>query len=176
MSTVASYIRHGRGSVRLYLHGPIGLPEFLHAVFGAVELERHEFGPHSFHVEMEVGDSVVVVEAGELPAEVEPWKSSVYVYVEDVDAVFARAVELGAKVLKPVEDKPYQERQGGSLMQQATHGGSPPTRACELRTIRPSLALACAAGPPIDLLASAGCLTQLALPYCQSNSRRRLRA
>jgi PhnB protein len=39
----------------------------------------------------------------------------VYVYVEEVDAVFARAVELGGKVLAPVEDKPYQERQGGFL-------------------------------------------------------------
>ena len=115
MPTVASYIRHGRGSVRPYLHGPVGLPEFVRAVFQAVELERHEFGPQSFHVEMQVGDSVVVIEAGELPAEIKPWQSSVYVYVEEVDAVFARAVQLGAKVLASVEDKPYQERQGGFL-------------------------------------------------------------
>jgi PhnB protein len=61
---------------------------------------------------MQIGDSVVVIEAGELPDEVRPWQGSVYVYVEEVDSVFARAVELGAKVLAPVEDKPYQERQG----------------------------------------------------------------
>lgn len=115
MPTVLSHIRHGRGSVRPYLHGPVGLPEFLRAVFQALELERHEFGPQSFHVEMQVGDSVVVIEAGELPDEVKPWQGSVYVYVEDVDAVLARAVERGAKLLAPVEDKPYQERQGGFL-------------------------------------------------------------
>jgi PhnB protein len=115
MPTVASHIRHGHGSVRPYLHGPVGLPEFVRAVFQAVELERHEFGPQSFHVEMQVGDSVVVIEAGEFPAEVKRWQSSVYVYVEEADAVFARAVQLGAKVLAPVEDKPYQERQGGFL-------------------------------------------------------------
>lgn len=115
MPTVLSHIRHGRGSVRPYLHGPVGLPEFLSAVFQALELERHEFGPQSFHVEMQVGDSVVVIEAGELPDEVKPWQGSVYVYVEDVDAVLARAVERGAKLLAPVEDKPYQERQGGFL-------------------------------------------------------------
>lgn len=115
MSTVASHIRHGRGSVRPYVHGPVGLPEFVSAVFQGVELERHEFGPQSFHVEMQVGDSVLVIEAGELPAGIKPWQSAVYVYVEDVDAVFARAVEFGANVLAPVEDKPYQERQGGFL-------------------------------------------------------------
>lgn len=114
-NTVAPHIRHGRGSVRPYLRGPVGLPEFVGAVFRAVELERHAFGPQSFHVEMQVGDSVVVIEAGELPDAVRPWQASVYVYVEEVDAVFARAVELGAKVLALVEDKPYQERQGGFL-------------------------------------------------------------
>ena len=115
MATHLSHIRHGRGSVRPYLHGPLSLLEFVKAAFQAVELERHEFGPRSFHVEMQIGDSVVVIEAGELPHEVKPWQGSVYVYVEDVDAVFARAVELGAVVLAPIEDKPYQERQCGFL-------------------------------------------------------------
>ena len=36
-----------------------------------------------------------------------------YVYVEDVDPVCQRAVESGAKQIAPVEDKPYQEHQGG---------------------------------------------------------------
>jgi PhnB protein len=115
MPTVLSHIRHGRGSARPYLCGPVDLPKFVSAVFQAVELERHEFGPQSFHVEMQVGDSVVVIEAGALPAEVKPWQASVYVYVEEVDAVFARAIELGGQVLAPVEDKPYRERQGGFL-------------------------------------------------------------
>lgn len=115
MTTDASHIRHGRGSVRPYLHGPMELPEFLRETFGAVELERHEFGPRSFHVEMLIGDSVLVIEAGELPSDVTPWQGSVYVYVEDVDTVFARALELGAKLLAPLQDKPYRERQGGFL-------------------------------------------------------------
>jgi PhnB protein len=115
MQPVLSHVRHGRGSVRPYLHGPVDLPEFLGTVFQVVELERHEFGPQSFHVEMQLGDSVVVIEAGDLPADASPWQGSVYVYVEDVDAVFARAVDHGAKVLSPLQDKPYQERQGGFL-------------------------------------------------------------
>lgn len=115
MATTPTHVRHGRGSVRPYLYGPIDLPEFLRDVFGAVELERHEFGPRSFHVELRIGDSVLVVEAGELPEKIAPWRGSVYVYVEDADAAYARAVTLGAKPLAPVTDKPYHERQGGFL-------------------------------------------------------------
>jgi PhnB protein len=115
MDKVSSHIRQGRSSVRPYLHGPVDLPEFVGKVFGAAELERHEFGPQSFHVEMQLGDSVIVIEAGDLPADVKPWQGTVYVYVKDADAVFRRAVELGAKVLAPLEDKPYQERQGGFI-------------------------------------------------------------
>ena len=35
--------------------------------FGAVELERHEFGPTSFHIEAQIGDSVIVLETGDPP-------------------------------------------------------------------------------------------------------------
>ena len=101
--------------MRPYLHGPAGLPDFLKSVFGAVELERFDFGPDSFHVELQIGDAVVVVEAGELPPDVAPWTGAVYVYVADVDAVHARALALGARLLAPVEDKPYDERQGGFI-------------------------------------------------------------
>lgn len=113
MTKTASHIRQGRGSVRAYLYGPVDLPEFIRKTFDATEIERFEFGPRSFHVEMRIGDSTLAIEAGELPADVKPWTCSVYVYVEDVDAVFQRALELGAKQIAPVEDKPYQERQGG---------------------------------------------------------------
>jgi uncharacterized glyoxalase superfamily protein PhnB len=115
MSNTKAHVRHGIGSVRPYLHGPVGLPEFVKEVFGAREVERHEFGPQSHHVELRIGDSVVVVEAGELPPEIEPWTGSVYVYVEDVDQVFVRALERGATALARLEDKPYQERQAGFL-------------------------------------------------------------
>ena len=112
MPTQPAHIRHGRGTARPYLHGPVDLPAFVASVFAATELERHEFDPQNFHVEMLIGDSVVVIEAGEV-ASGKAWQGAVYVYVDDVDAAFARAVELGARVLAPVQDKPYQERQGG---------------------------------------------------------------
>jgi len=82
-------------------------------VFDAVELERHEFGPDSFHVEIQIGDSVVVIEAGELPNDVSPWSNTIYVYVPDVDAVMGKALDLGAECVSAPEDKPCEERQGG---------------------------------------------------------------
>lgn len=115
MTINAPHIRQGRGSVRPYLYGPIELVEFVRQVFGAIEVERFEFGPKSFHVEMQIGDSTVVIEAGDLPPDVKPWVGSVYVYVAEVDAVHSCALALGAKLLAAVEDKPYQERQGGFI-------------------------------------------------------------
>ena len=110
---MTDHIRHGIGCLRPYLHGPVSLLQFVTDVFGAEQVERHQLGPQSFHVEFQVGDSAFVVEAGELPPTVAPWTNAVYVYVPDVDAAFAKAVALGAEVIAEPADKPYQERQAG---------------------------------------------------------------
>jgi PhnB protein len=92
-----SYIRHGVGAVRPYLYGRLDLPDFVQQVFGAVELERHDFRPTAAHVEVAIGDSVVVMEASDPPvAAATP--ASIYVYVADVDAAYARALEAGGVV------------------------------------------------------------------------------
>lgn len=110
---MGNHIRHGVGAVRPYLHGPVGLLQLVVDVFGARETERHQLGPQSFHAEFQIGDSALVIEAGELPAGIEPWTSTVYVYVPDVDAAFRAAMELGAQAIASPTDKPYQERQAG---------------------------------------------------------------
>jgi PhnB protein len=108
----ASYVRHGVGTVRPYLYGNLDLIEFVQQVFGAVELERSEFGPRSFHVEAAIGDSVVVLEVSDPPhASAAP--ASIYVYVPDVDAAYGRALEAGAEEIAPPQDKPYDERAAG---------------------------------------------------------------
>ena len=43
-----------------------------------------------------------------MPPHVSLWVGSIYVYVEDVDAVYV--IQLGAKSISPPEDKPYNER------------------------------------------------------------------
>ena len=105
------HVRHGFGTVRPYLYGAYELPGFLVDIFGAREVERHEFeGRRAAHVELAIGDSALVVEAGELPPDHSPSSASVYVYVEDVDGVYQRALEEGAKAISAPEDKPYGER------------------------------------------------------------------
>lgn len=95
--------------------------EFYAAVFGAVERMRTP-GPGGTiaHAEIEIGDSVVIVEdenpqrgtkappAGGLPG----FPTYLFIYVEDVDAVLARAAELGATVLRPAQTQFYGDRDG----------------------------------------------------------------
>ena len=111
---MTQHIRQGFGSVRPYLYGAYELPQFLIDVFGARELERHEQqGRRGAHVELAIGDSILVVEAGELPPTVNPTSASVYVYVEDVDEAYRRAIAAGAESIHPPTDQPYGERSCG---------------------------------------------------------------
>jgi PhnB protein len=109
MPDALGHVHRGFGSVRPYLHGPSDLPDFLKETFGAIVLEVNAEGPTL----LQIGDSLVWVEPGELPPHVTPWVGSVYVYVEDPDRAYARAMELGARSIAAPEDKPYSERQAG---------------------------------------------------------------
>jgi PhnB protein len=105
------HIRHGIGTVRPYLYGAPALAEWLKRTFDAREIERVP-GDGGDHVELELGDSVVVLETGGAPAEFATI-ASVYVYVNDLDATYKRAIETGAVSLSAPEDKPYDERAAG---------------------------------------------------------------
>lgn len=107
------HIRHGHGSVRPYVYGKLDLPDFVRDVFGAKELERHNYPKGGSHVEMEIGDSLVVLEAAESFAPTSGvTRNSIYVYVQDVDAAYQRALAAGATSIGAPENKPYQERAG----------------------------------------------------------------
>ena len=95
--------------------------EFYGAVFGAAERMRVP-GPGDTiaHAEIQIGDSVVIVEdedpyrgtkappPGGLPGS----PVSLFIYVEDADAVIARAAELGATVQRPAVNQFYGDRDG----------------------------------------------------------------
>ena len=90
-------------------------------MFGATERMRFP-GPDGTiaHAEIEIGDSVVIVEdpspymgttappAGGLAGS----PTFLFIYVEDVDAVIAKAVELGATLGRPAADQFYGDRDG----------------------------------------------------------------
>lgn len=111
MSEGKSYIRHGIGAVRPYLYGNPEQANFVKEVFGAEELERTQNGSGGFHVELKLGDSVLVIETGDSLADA--LRGAVYVYVEDVDATYERALQNGATSVSEPEDKPYEERGAG---------------------------------------------------------------
>lgn len=86
--------------------------DFLERVFDAVELRRFpDDQGRVVHAEVRIGDSVVMLADG---AEGwEPVPSHVHVYVEDVDATFARALEVGAVAVQEPVKKDDADKRGG---------------------------------------------------------------
>jgi PhnB protein len=87
---------------------------FLKAAFGATELNCQRNPDNTvMHAEITIGDSLVMLgQAGG------PWKpraAALYLWVEDVDATYARALEAGATSESAPEDKPYGHRNAGVI-------------------------------------------------------------
>ncbi|MEX2268853.1 MAG: VOC family protein [Acidimicrobiia bacterium] len=89
------------------------------SVLGATERVRME-GPGGTvgHAEIEIGDAVIMLadefeDIGHLsPKKLGGTPVSICLYVESVDAVFAKAIKEGATEIQPVEDKFYGDRSG----------------------------------------------------------------
>jgi len=96
----------------LVVEGVPKLLEFLKDTFNSTELERvpRPDGTIS-HAEVRIGDSVVMM--GEANAQSKPMPTMLYVYVEDVDAVYKRALHAGAKPVRELKDEFYGDRAGG---------------------------------------------------------------
>lgn len=113
--TSVNYIREGFRSITPYLHGPreAGLMDFLKQAFGAEELGRYPRPDGSImHGEVRIGDSVI--ELADVPADFPgPKATSLHLYVEDVDAVYRRAVEAGAVSLYEPVNQGYGDREAG---------------------------------------------------------------
>ena len=129
-------IPDGYHSVTPYLivKGAASAIEYYKKAFGAMELMRFQ-GPDGLlmHAEIKVGDSPIML-ADEMPGMA--YRSpqsyggtpvSIALYVEDVDAVFNRAIATGGKVHRPVQDQFYGDRTGtledpfGHVWSIATH-------------------------------------------------------
>jgi PhnB protein len=103
----------------LIVDGASAAIDFYRSVFAATERMRMPAPEDKIgHAELQIGDSVIML-ADEFPdmdargpKAVGGTAVTLYVYVEDVDGVFARAVEAGAKALRPVEDRFYGDRSG----------------------------------------------------------------
>jgi PhnB protein len=93
--------------------------DFLSHAFGATELRRQADAEGAIrHAEVRIGDSVLMVGFrpwAELPT------SSVHVYVDDVDKVYARALDQGAASLAAPRDLPYGDRSAGVRDEQGNY-------------------------------------------------------
>lgn len=124
MKTKVKAIPEGWHSVTAYISvkGAVEAIEFYKNAFGAKETGRLLMPDGSIgHAELEIGDSKIM-----LAEENEQWGNlspqtiggtpvSLCIYVEDVDAVFAKALQAGAKVTGEmvVKDQFYGDRTGG---------------------------------------------------------------
>lgn len=113
--------RYRRVTPALMVNGGVKALEFYGEVFDAATRMRMP-GPDGTisHAEIEIGDSVIIVE------EASPYMGTkappsegldgspvfMYVYVKDVDAVIERAVKLGATLKRPAQDQFYGDRDG----------------------------------------------------------------
>jgi uncharacterized glyoxalase superfamily protein PhnB len=96
----------------LTVDGAQKLIDFLKQAFSAKETfcMKGE-GEKIMHAEVVIGDSIIMI------SDANPqWKarsSMIYLYVEDVDAVYKRAVQAGATSVKEPENQFYGDRSGG---------------------------------------------------------------
>jgi PhnB protein len=103
----------------LIVDGAAAAIDFYTSVLGATERMRMPApGDRVGHAELELGNSMIMLadEAPEVdargPKSVGGSPVMLHAYVDDVDAVFQRAIEAGAKELRAPEDRFYGDRSG----------------------------------------------------------------
>ena len=121
--TTKSFIPDGWHTVtpRLAVDRPESLVKFIKTVFDAIG-EYHPDRP----AELRVGDSILMI-SGASAREVMP--AFLYVYVEDTDTTYQRALDEGAASVEDPRETPYGDRRAmvrdswGNTWQIATYGG-----------------------------------------------------
>jgi PhnB protein len=109
---------------RIIVRDPENLVRFLKDVFHA----QGEFGAGR-PAEMRIGDSVIMVSDGDGVRDLMP--AFLYVYVEDADATYKRAIAAKATSLEEPANTPYGDRRAmvrdswGNTWQIATHKHDP---------------------------------------------------
>jgi PhnB protein len=106
---------------RIAVDDPRGLVAFIKEVFHATG----DFHPQR-PAELRIADSILMVSS---TIDRSPMPAFLYVYVEDADEVFRRALDRGASAVEAPQDMPYGDRRAmvrdpwGNAWQIATHRG-----------------------------------------------------
>jgi PhnB protein len=122
MSNMVKFQPDGRHTVtpRVVVRNPESLIKFLNAVFHA----QGEFRA-GLPAEMRIGDSIVMVSGDDGLRD--PMPAFLYVYVDDTDSTYRRAIAADATSLEEPADMPYGDRRAmvrdawGNTWQIATH-------------------------------------------------------
>ena len=112
----------------LVVKGAAQAIEFYRNAFGARETFRIN-GPNGriAHADVLIGNGHVMISDDPESGDAKGARSSTFLYVEDVDAVFQQAVRAGAKETQPLQDMFWGDRYGrlldpfGQEWQLATH-------------------------------------------------------
>jgi PhnB protein len=107
---------------RIVVHGAQQLVEFVRRVFGAIG----EYRPEMPAI-LTIGDSILMISDAGIR---DPAPAFLYVYVDNADETYRRAVEAGARSVEKPSDLPYGDRRAmvedawGNTWQIATYLGS----------------------------------------------------
>ena len=86
--------------------------DFAKQAFGATETERHDDSEGNIrHAAIRIGDSMVML--GPASEQHKAMPAMLHLYVPDVDAAYARAIEAGGKSLREPTDEFYGDRSCG---------------------------------------------------------------
>ncbi|HMG36302.1 MAG TPA: VOC family protein [Blastocatellia bacterium] len=130
MTGKVKHIPDGYQSVIPYLtvDGAAKLIEFLKQTFGATETEVLPAPDNKIgHAEVRIGDSVIMMGDAGGERKPEPTQAMIYVYVENADDAYKRALAAGATSVMEPADQFYGDRnagvrdQWGNLWWIATH-------------------------------------------------------
>ena len=97
-------------TVTVYFH-PVGAQRFIDFVsdaFSGKELMRHAEGEMIMHAKVQIGDSVI--ELGEARYPSQPLPTAIYLYVNEVDAMYEQALRAGGTSLLAPTDQAYGDR------------------------------------------------------------------
>jgi PhnB protein len=107
------YLPEGYGTVFPYfiVSDPERFITFLKNVFDAKEIGRTVRDGQIANARIRIGTSSLMVSGG--GADFKPTPAAYYVYVEDADATYSKALAQGATKISEPRDMPYEDRQGG---------------------------------------------------------------
>jgi PhnB protein len=112
-TTKVKAVPEGHHTVTPYLvvAGVAKLIDFVKQAFGATEVHLSKRPDGTvMHAEIKIGDSIIMMGEGQ---NIKNFPGMLHLYMEDVDAVYRRAIQAGAKSIREPADQLYGDRTGG---------------------------------------------------------------